>query len=69
LGHVASDSITYDIIATYIQGVTAGHTHLGNQGENGPIVVTFFTYDPPRNRVLENGTITADMLASSKPMI
>jgi hypothetical protein len=60
---IVSDSITYDIFATNIQNVTAAHTHLGKQGENGPIVVTFFTYDPPRSGVVsEKGTITADDL-------
>jgi hypothetical protein len=59
---VASDSLTYDIFATNIQNVTAGHTHLGKEGENGPIVLTFFKYDTPRSGVLEKGTITADML-------
>jgi hypothetical protein len=59
---VAGDSITYDINATNIQGVTAGHVHFGKPGENGPIVFTMFKYDSPRNEVLETGTITADKL-------
>ena len=59
---VSTDTITYAINATNIEGVTAGHTHLGKQGENGPIVVTFFKYDSPTNEVSENGTITADQL-------
>jgi CHRD domain-containing protein len=59
---IVSDSITYDIFATKIQNVTAAHTHLGKPGENGPIVFTFFTYDPPRNEVFEKGAITADGL-------
>jgi hypothetical protein len=48
--------------ATNIEGVTAGHIHLGAKGENGPIVVTLFKYDSPMNEVSENGTITADKL-------
>jgi hypothetical protein len=56
------DSIGYNINATGIEGVTAGHVHLGKQGENGPIVVTLFKYDSPMNEVSENGTITADKL-------
>ena len=59
---VAGDSITYSVNAMNIQGVTAGHIHLGKQGENGPIVFTMFKYDPPRNEVSETGTITADKL-------
>jgi CHRD domain len=59
---VAGDSITYSVNAMNIQGVTAGHIHLGKPGENGPIVFTMFKYDPPRNEVLETGTITADKL-------
>jgi hypothetical protein len=45
--------------ATNIEGVTAGHIHLGAKGENGPIVVTLFKYDTPMNEVSENGTFTA----------
>lgn len=59
---VAEDSISYNINVANITGVTAGHTHLGKPGENGPIVVTFFKYDTPRNNVSETGSITADML-------
>jgi hypothetical protein len=57
-----ADSIGYTVNATNIQGVTAGHVHLGAKGENGPIVVTLFKYDTPMNEVSENGTITADKL-------
>jgi hypothetical protein len=56
------DSIAYNVNATNIEGVTAGHIHLGAKGENGPIVVTLFNYDTPMNEVSENGTITADNL-------
>jgi hypothetical protein len=59
---VAADSITYSINATNIKGVTAGYTHLGKQGENGPVVVRLFKFDSPRNEVYETGTITADRL-------
>lgn len=59
---IASDSISYTINVPNIRDATAGHTHLGKPGENGPIVVTFFNYDSPRNEVMETGTITADML-------
>jgi CHRD domain len=56
------DSVAYSVNATNIQGVTAGHIHLGKRGENGPIVVTLFKYDSPMNEVSETGTITADKL-------
>jgi hypothetical protein len=59
---VAGDKITYNVNATNIKGVTAGHIHFGKAGENGPIVFTMFKYDPPRDEVLETGTITADKL-------
>lgn len=59
---IAEDSVSYKINVGNITGVTAGHTHLGNVGENGPVVVTFFKYDSPRNNVSETGSITADML-------
>jgi hypothetical protein len=59
---VAGDSITYNVNATNIKGVTAGHIHFGKAGENGPIVFTMFKYDPPKDEVIETGTITADKL-------
>jgi hypothetical protein len=59
---IAGDSITYNVNATNIEDVTAGHIHFGKPGQNGPIVFTMFKYDPPRNEVLETGTITADKL-------
>jgi len=59
---MGADSIAYSVNATNIEGVTAGHMHLGKQGENGPVVATLFNYDSPMNGVSENGTITADKL-------
>ena len=59
---VAGDTITYRVNAMNITDITGGHIHLGKPGENGPIVFTMFKYDPPRNEVLETGTITADKL-------
>jgi hypothetical protein len=56
------DSVAYSINATNIQGATAGHIHLGKEGENGPVVVTLFKYDSPMNEVSESGTFTADNL-------
>jgi CHRD domain len=59
---IAGDSITYSINVPNVKDVTAGHIHYGKEGENGPIVFTLFKYDPPRDGVLETGTITADKL-------
>jgi hypothetical protein len=59
---IATDSITYNVNAPNIKDVTAGHIHFGKPGENGPIVFTMFKYDPPKDGVLETGTITADKL-------
>jgi hypothetical protein len=59
---IAGDSISYTVNATNINDATAGHVHFGKPGENGPIVFTVFKYDPPRDEVLETGTITADKL-------
>jgi hypothetical protein len=56
------DSVAYSVNATNIEGVTAGHIHLGKQGENGPIIVTLFKYDSPMNQVSESGTFTAEEL-------
>jgi hypothetical protein len=53
------DSVVYSVNATNIQGVTAGHVHLGKPGENGPIVITLFKYDTPMNQVSEIGSFTA----------
>jgi len=59
---IGPDSIAYSVNATNIEGATAGHIHLGKEGENGPVAVTLFKYDSPMNEVSENGTITADTL-------
>jgi hypothetical protein len=59
---IGPDSIAYSVNSTNIEGATAGHIHLGKEGENGPVVVTLFKYDSPMNEVSENGTITADTL-------
>jgi hypothetical protein len=57
-----ADSIGYAVNATNIEGVTAGHVHFGKIGENGPVVVTLFKYDTPKDEVSESGMITADKL-------
>ncbi|MEJ7642818.1 MAG: CHRD domain-containing protein [Candidatus Nitrosocosmicus sp.] len=58
----SGESVSYNVNATDIQGVTAGHIHTGAQGENGPVVVTLFKFDSAQNQVSQNGTITADKL-------
>ncbi len=58
-----NETVDFNVNATNIQGVTAGHIHQAAQGQNGEVVVPLFNYDTPQNMVSENGTITADMLA------
>jgi hypothetical protein len=57
-----NQTVYYFVNATGIQGVTKGHIHSGAQGENGPVVVTLFSFDSPQNAVLQNGTIAANNL-------
>jgi hypothetical protein len=54
--------VYYTVNASNIADVTAGHIHLGKQGENGPVAATLFKYDFPRNEVAASGYITADKL-------
>ena len=59
------DTIWFKINVSDIQGVTASHIHKGNQGENGPPVVTLFKSDTPTQQIqgkLVTGNITQDML-------
>ena len=58
-----NETVDFNVNATNIQGVTAGHIHQAAQGQNGEVVVPLFTYDTPQNMVSENSTITEDMLA------
>ena len=60
--HPSEDSVHFIADASNIQGVTAGHIHTGNPGENGPPVVTLFKFDSPQNEVDLDDTITADTL-------
>jgi hypothetical protein len=53
---VMGDAVNYNVNASNIQGATAGHIHLG---ENGPIVITLFKYDTPMDQVSETGSFTA----------
>jgi hypothetical protein len=38
------------------------HIHYGIACENGPIILTLFKYDNPKNQLSERGTITAENL-------
>ncbi len=58
----SGESVSYNVNATNIQGVTAGHIHSAEKGANGEVVVTLFQFDSAQNQVSENGTITADKL-------
>jgi hypothetical protein len=61
------NAMSYSVNATGIQSVTAGHIHAGLPGENGEVLVTLLSYDPPMDDVAETGTITADDLEG--PMV
>ena len=55
-------TISYTVNASDIQAVTAGHIHSGATGENGDVVVTLLSNDPPQDGVSETGTISAEDL-------
>jgi len=63
----SNDTLQFNVNASSIQNVTAGHIHSGILGENGPIVVTLFTFDPTQNPdqngITIDGNITAIDLA------
>ena len=58
-----NDTLDFFVNATDIQNVTAAHIHSGILGENGPIAVTLFTFDPTQNPnqngLTINGTLAA----------
>ena len=56
------EGIDYTVNATSIRGVTDGHLHLGQKGENGLIVFTLFRPDAPIDQISENETIKEDEL-------
>lgn len=49
------NSVKYNIIINAINGVMAGHIHLGKAGQNGEIVATLFDFKSPQSKVLEKG--------------
>ena len=57
-----NQTMHYYVNVTGIQGVTQGHIHSGAEGENGPIVVTLFSFDSPQNEVLQDSNFTASNL-------
>lgn len=58
----SNDTVDFNVNASGIQNVTAAHIHSGIPGENGPIAVTLFTFDPTQNPdqngITINGTLT-----------
>ncbi len=58
----SGESVSYNVNATNIQGLTAGHTHSAKKAQMAGDVVTLFQLDFVQNQVSENGTITLDKL-------
>jgi hypothetical protein len=59
------NNITFGVSVNNMDQVTGAHIHQGNQGENGPIVVTLFKANTPTGKInghLVNGSISNDML-------
>lgn len=58
------DNVWIKLNVTDMKGVTQAHIHTGNQGENGPVVVTLYKSDTPQsiNGKLSEGNITANLL-------
>ncbi len=60
------NTVTYTLNVTDIDNVTAAYIHSGEQGQNGPIVITLFKSDIPTPKMvsglLSEGDITADNL-------
>ena len=57
------NTVTYSLNVTDIDNVTAAHINSGEQGQNGPIVVTLFQPDTPTQKMvsglLSKGNITS----------
>jgi hypothetical protein len=59
--------INYELHLKNIKGVTGAHIHIGNQGENGPVVAGLFNPSmsgPPTGAI--NGLLSAGTLTSSQ---
>ena len=58
-------SISYTVNVTDINAVKAAHIHIGEIGQNGPIVVSLFNPETPTGQLsglLSKGNITSDKL-------
>jgi hypothetical protein len=58
-------SISYTVNVTDINAVKGAHIHIGEVGQNGPIVVTLFEPETPTGQqsgLLSKGNITSDSL-------
>ena len=58
-------SISYTVNVTDINAVEGAHIHIGEVGQNGPIVVTLFEPETPTGQqsgLLSKGNITSDKL-------
>jgi hypothetical protein len=61
----SSNQMAYEINVQNIDQVTAAHIHMGNDDENGPIVVTLFDPETPTGEIngeLASGTLTSQNL-------
>ncbi len=56
------NSIKYTIVINAINGVMAGHIHLGKAGQNGDIIATLFDFKSPQSKVIEKGVLTSSSL-------
>jgi hypothetical protein len=61
---VVSPELDYRLTVSNIENVVAAHIHIGNEGENGPVVAPLFSDDSgvSEDGVLATGTITEDDL-------
>ena len=61
----SGDEIFYEINLQNIDGITAAHIHMGENDENGQVIVTLFDPDTPTSEIngeLVSATITAQNL-------
>jgi hypothetical protein len=61
--HLSNDGseLDFKLIASNIEGVTQSHIHCGHVGENGPVVVFLYGFNPvgvAPSGILNEGTIT-----------
>ncbi len=58
-----NETLNFNVNASGIQNVTQGHIHSGALGENGPIVVTLFVFDPAQNPNQDGITVDGNITA------